>query len=211
MMRRVCTSWIVLLLGVAAPWSLYAQDAPSLGDAARQARAQKQQKEAQAEKDSTTVPKDSTPKDQGAVPGKDASGQPAKPAKRVITNDEIPEHIGPTSTYPTSFRPQNPNYPQPSYPNYPQPSGAADQWKASILSVKSYMANLQTQIASLEQSIHYSSTSCASGCVQWNEHQRQKQEQVEMLKQQMEQQQKNLENMQEQARKQGFGSSVYDP
>jgi predicted ribosome quality control (RQC) complex YloA/Tae2 family protein len=47
--------------------------------------------------------------------------------------------------------------------------------------------------------------------VQWNERQKEKQQQVERLKSQLEDQQKRLEDMQEQARKQGYGTSVYDP
>jgi len=218
-MRRIIISLVVLLMSGSAALSVRAQEAPSLGDVARQARAQKQKKEAQADKDGATPAKDSA--DTGAKPdaAKDAPTAAAKdvtpkPAKRVITNDEIPEHIGPTSTNPPTYRPQYPNYPRPNYPNYPNypnhATGAADQWKASILAMKDYIANMQAQIANLEQSVHYDSA-CVSRCVQWNEHQRQKQEQAEALKQQLDQQQKNLENMQEQARRQGFGSSVYDP
>jgi hypothetical protein len=47
--------------------------------------------------------------------------------------------------------------------------------------------------------------------VQWNERQQQKQQQVEVMKSQLEDQQKKLEDMQDSARQQGYGSSVYDP
>ena len=47
--------------------------------------------------------------------------------------------------------------------------------------------------------------------IQWNEQQLRKQEQLESMKAQLEQQQKSLEEFQDAARKQGFGSSVYDP
>ena len=188
-------------------------DAPSLGDAARQARLQKQQKEAQAEKDAQSADAQS----QG-VQGKDAQGkdiqskaaaknaESPKPAKKVITNDEIPEHIGPTSTLKQVSQPQV-TYPQPASNN----QAAAEQWKAQILQMKSYIASMETQISNLEQSVHYAGGNCISGCVQWNERQQQKQEQAEVMKQQLEQQKKQLEHMQEMARRQGFGSSVYDP
>jgi hypothetical protein len=67
------------------------QDAQSLGDAARQARQQKLQKDTQS-RDSAA--KDGQAKD---ASGKDAPSDtpPAKPTK-VITNDEIPSHAGPT-------------------------------------------------------------------------------------------------------------------
>ena len=41
--------------------------------------------------------------------------------------------------------------------------------------------------------------------------QQQKQQEVDTMKAQCEEQQKALEEMQEAARKEGFGSSVYDP
>jgi hypothetical protein len=205
--------------------AVYAQDQSSspqsLGDLARQARQQKQQKDAPPDKDVQTQPKDpvaqgaqsKTPdtqsKDGQQKDGQDqsANAQASKPGKRVITNDEIPEHIGPTSTTPNGYRQQPVNYPQPAYPN----SQVADQIKNQVLSMKSYIANTQAQIANLEQSIRYTGGGCVTGCVQWNERQRQKQDQIEAMKQQLEQQQKQLEHMQEMARRQGFGSSVYDP
>src|SRR5258708_4263959 len=72
----------------------YAQDSQSLADAARQARLQKQQKDAQAKESSASTPPDA---------------QPAK-TPRVITNDEIPEHVG--QTWPPAHSPQgqNPTY-----------------------------------------------------------------------------------------------------
>jgi hypothetical protein len=47
--------------------------------------------------------------------------------------------------------------------------------------------------------------------VQRNERQTAKETQIEVLKSQLAQLQKNLEEMQEACRKQGFGNSVYDP
>jgi len=188
------------------------QDEPSLGDVARQARQQKQ-KDAPPAKGSSAPAKDAATKAPvvaQAAPDapKDAASQP-KPQKRVITNDEIPEHIGPTSTLQNPSR-SNSNYSEPTYPANNNP-GVAEQWKSSILAMKSNIASMQSQIKSLEDSVHYASGNCVQGCVQWNEQQQQKQQEVENMKQQLEQQQKQLETAQEQARRQGFGSSVYDP
>ncbi len=73
------------------------------------------------------------------------------------------------------------------------------------------MATLQGQIAELANSIQYAGSNCVSNCAEWNQHQQAKQQQLELMKSQLEQQQKNLEDMQDGARKQGFGSAVYDP
>jgi len=70
---------------------------------------------------------------------------------------------------------------------------------------------LQSQIDSLSDSIKFAPANCVSGCVQWNERQRQKQDQVDSMKLQLADMQKHLEDMQEACRQQGFGSSVYDP
>jgi hypothetical protein len=47
--------------------------------------------------------------------------------------------------------------------------------------------------------------------VGWNERQREKQERVERMRLQFEDQKRRLDDTQESARKQGYGSSVYDP
>lgn len=192
--------------------SLHAQDEPSLGDAARQSRRQKQKKDADAGKDPAANP-----------PTKDVSGTAAAlkaaaakdpllksadtpKAKKIITNDEIPEHVGPTRTQPA--KPTQVGYtPPPEYNGNPP----ADYWKSQIQAMKNNLASLESQIGELENSIQYASANCVSNCVQWNEQQLQKQGQLESMKQQLEQQQKSLEEFQDTARKQGFGSSVYDP
>jgi hypothetical protein len=199
-----------------------AQDSPSLGDVARQARLQKQQKDtsiAQPAKDgqssggATPVPANAAPgaTTQGAdaannSPAKDAPS--AKPVKRVITNDEIPEHIGPTSTNPGRVDPVGVSSPQ---PNHSEEKLPAEQWKSQIVALKNNMAALQQSIGSLSASIQYAGANCVANCEQWNERQKQKQDQVETMKGQLEQQQKMLEDLQDRARKQGYGSSVYDP
>ena len=210
----------VMILGGAMGCALAVcgQDAPSLGDIARQARQQKQQKEVQGKdsqsKDVQPQTKDAAQTKTPANPdpqAKDTTSSPqtAKGAKHVFTNDEIPEHVGPTSTRPPGDN--NPN-PVAYYPQQPTPAqGAAEQWKAQIQAMKGYIANMQAQIAQTEESIHYAGGNCISNCVQWNERQKQKQDQAEMMKQQIVELQKRLEDMQEMARRQGFGSSVYDP
>jgi hypothetical protein len=182
----------------------YCQDSQSLGDAARQARLQKHQKDAQAK---NTAAKDTHGKDPqgGDTISKDA---PAAKPTHVITNDEIPSHVGSTVTSaPGSQMPNTRDY-QPSYGAQNTP---AEQWKAMIQGQKSAIASMQREIASLSESIHYAGGNCVANCVQWNERQQQKQQQLESMQAQLEQQQKRLEDLQEVARKQGFGSSVYDP
>jgi hypothetical protein len=50
-----------------------------------------------------------------------------------------------------------------------------------------------------------------SNCVQWNEQQRQKQQEVDTMKAQLEEAQRRLDRMPEAARQEGFGASASDP
>lgn len=163
----------------------YGQDSQSLGDAARQARQQKQKQ-----------------------PSKDAAGKDAKSkTTKVITNDEIPEHSEAVSRPDTA--------PALAEKDSPSTSGAAkipaEQWKSQIQAQKSAINSLQHEIDKLNDSIRFTRSNCSTGCEQWNERQREKQQEVEQMRAQLEDQKKHLEDMQETARRQGYGSSVYDP
>ncbi len=175
---------VVVLLAAAALMSVaYAQDSPSLGDAARQARLQKQ--------------KDPKP-DSTAASG----AEQAKSPKKVVTNDDIPESVGsiPTST-PTSR-------------NAPPSSGtrklSAEQWKALIQVQQKILASMQRAIDNLKNSIRYPEA-CVVDCAQRMERQREKEQQLESMQARLAEQQKRLEDLQDASRKQGFGSSVYEP
>jgi hypothetical protein len=208
-MMRTRRAFFLLAAGIfVCAFLTYGQDSPSLGDVARQARLQKQQKDAPA-KDAA---KDSQGKDAQTkeAPGTEATVKNAQPAKapQVITNDEMPAHVGSTLT---SGRGSQTPYTTPEQPNDGAQKAPAEQWKSQIQAQKNAIASLQSQLNVLNESIHYAGGNCVSGCVQWNERQKQKQEQAESMKAQLEEQQKHLEEMQDAARKQGFGSSVYDP
>jgi hypothetical protein len=167
----------------------FGQDEPSLGDAARQARQQKQVKGGQA---------------------KDGQNKDARPAKgqKVVTNDEIPEH--PQSTASSTSGDQLGGV---RYPSSSSSGGkvSPEQWKAQILAQKNAISSMQIEVDKLNDSIHFAPANCVANCVQWNQRQREKQQQVERLQAQLEDQKKRLEDMQESARQQGYGSSVYDP
>ncbi len=198
----------------AAAHLVHAQDdAPSLGDVARQTRQQKLQKDAQPKpadsKDATITP--SQTRDVATAPTGGQTAQPPK-VKRVITNDEIPSRYAPAGYRPGNQPPQNwgqnPTYNQPAYTAGKFP---AETWTAQIQAQKSMIANLQSEIERVNSSIQYAGGNCVTNCVQWNEQQKRKQDQVESMKAQLEGQQKRLEELQEAARQQGYGSSVYDP
>lgn len=162
---------------------VYGQDSPSLGDLARQQRQQKEKSK--------------------AAPGKDAK------AAKVITNEEIhtqavaapaaavEEHPTPTSTSAAS--------------SSQEAKQTAEAWTSQIQEQKIQIVSLQRQIDEINESIHFAPGNCVENCAQWNERQQGKQRQVEGMQAQLEEQKKRLEAMQDSARKQGYGSAVYDP
>jgi len=127
----------------------------------------------------------------------------AKPAK-VITNEEIPEH-------PEESEASSNGQQQGSAPPAESSKLSGEQWKSQIQAQKSAVNSLQNQVDKLNASIQFAPGNCVSGCVQWNELQVRKQEEVDRMRSQLAQQKKRLEEMQESARRQGYGSTVYDP
>jgi predicted RNase H-like nuclease (RuvC/YqgF family) len=136
-----------------------------------------------------------------AANSSDASDAAHAAPHHVITNDEIPEHEEEVGTAPRTSH-------ETAGPNPHDKLAQADRWKVKIREQKSKVASLQQRLASLTNS---ASGNCLRNCVAWNARNQQRQRQIDSLKAQLEQQQHQLEDMQESARKQGFGNSVYDP
>lgn len=208
--------------------ALQAQDEPSLGDAARQARQQKQQRDASAKDapsgdtpgQNTPSPgsqnkdaqnkdganKDTQSKDAQAKDGQSKNAQLHK-ASHVITNDELPSHAVAgvkTTTTPSSHGEHTPD---PAFGG----KMSADEVKQGIQDQKDGIAALESQIKEVNDSIHFTGSGCVENCAQWNEEQKQKQRQVEDMRSVLENAKQGLEQMQDYARKMGYGSSVYDP
>jgi predicted RNase H-like nuclease (RuvC/YqgF family) len=158
-----------------------AQDSQSLGEVARQQRLHKGQPT--------------------SAPVKDAA------ESKVITNEEIPEHTE-----------DKPGPPLMNSKNLglgsPAPKGSkqtAENWKSRIQEQKGQIVSLQRRMDEINSSIRFSSFDCGANCERRNQRQRSKQQQVEQMQGQLQEQKRTLETMQNTARKQGYGSSVYDP
>jgi len=179
-MRKITKAliFVVACYGLLA----YGQDAPSLGEVARQTRQQKQDGEA---------------KSTGAG---DAS------AHRVITNEEIPEH--------PELAPGPGHHGGAEIAGHADSKGmkmSAGQWKSVIREQENRIRSQQATMEKMNDSVRFAPSYCVYHCVEWNERQRQKLEQVERMRAQLEEEQKRLEEMQETAREQGYGNSVYEP
>jgi hypothetical protein len=175
-----------LVLGLAAAASVFvgtacAQDSPSLGDLARQQRQQKAQSKPAPTKDART--------------------------SKVITNEEIPEHAGSPPAATSRGEGSRSPMPVPSK----EAKQPAEHWRSQILAQKNQIASLQRQVDEINESIRFAPANCAENCVGWNKRQRQKQQRVERMQAQLQEEKRRLEDLQDAARKQGYGSSVYDP
>jgi hypothetical protein len=126
-------------------------------------------------------------------------------APKVITNEDLPER--PDSNDSAASSPASSDI----APSRPLGSKSAEQWKAAIAAQRRSVDDLQGQIDRLNSSIHFARGNCVRDCVQWNEHQIQKQDEVQQMRSQLEQQKQKLDDMQEAARKEGYGNSVYEP
>jgi hypothetical protein len=205
-MRRF---FVLLAAGVFLCAMSYAQDQPSaaqdppppvptlsLGEIARQVKLKKQQKEAQLKA-----------KEAATHDAQASEATPAPPAKtaHLVTNDDASERatVTPVSAHPAA--------PVDSQTDTGDHQAKAENWKSQIVAQKNAVAQLQQEMKSLSDSIHFAGGNCIANCAQWNERQQQKQQEVDSMKAQLEEQQKALEEMQEAARKEAFGSSVYDP
>ena len=128
-------------------------------------------------------------------------------AHKVVTNEEIPENPDAVASGTTSVD----DHSSSSAPAASNDTHSGEQWKAKIEAQKSTIASMQSEIDRLNSSIHFVEANRYSNGVQYNQRQIQKQEEVQRVQKQLDEQKKKLEEMQEGARKAGLGSSVYDP
>ena len=173
---------LLVLATLLLPALAFGQE-PSLGDVARQQRRKQLSKTANA-------------------------------SAKVVTNEDIParpdagEDSSKTSDAAKSEAAKDEHFSGASEPGKTQ---TAEQWKAKILAQKTLVMTQQQQVERLRDSIHFVEANRYVNGVQYNEQQRRKQIQLGQMESQLEQQKKKLTDMQEAARRAGFGNSVYDP
>ena len=127
--------------------------------------------------------------------------------RKVVTNEDIPEHTEEPSSTSVSTDDHDPSFSNPPTND----SQAAEHWKAKIQAQKNSITSLQSQIDKLNSSIHFVEANRYSNGVQYNQRQVQKQDEAQRMQKQLEERKKQLEEMQESARKAGLGNAVYDP
>ena len=187
----------VLAAGICAyALTASAQDAPPLGDVARQTRVDKQQPAP-----STSAPASATDTASDATTSR-AGTQPK--TSHVITNEDLPERNA--APAPASAPPNRSNL-RPAATEIKRP---AAYWKAQAQQLKNSIAQVQRHIDTLTASLHAVLTNSTDEPV-WNYREKERQRQITDLQAQLNDLRRRLEDTQEAARRQGYGSSVYDP
>ncbi len=136
--------------------------------------------------------------------GKDS----ATKAKKVVTDEDMPARPAAEEDVPPGDAPHGEVSVQRSATDVLQ---TGDQWKTAISRQKATIADLKERIDKLNESIHYVTANAYRNGVAYNKHQAQKQQEVDRLQGQLSELTRDLEQMQESARKAGYGSAVWDP
>jgi predicted RNase H-like nuclease (RuvC/YqgF family) len=132
---------------------------------------------------------------------------PAK-AKKVVTEEDIPSH--PEGSASEEEVPA-PHSEKPATQSANDVLKTGDQWKASIAQQKAAVADLKSRIDKLNASILFVSANAYTNGVEYNKMQARRQQEAQRLQGELDEQKKNLEQMQETARRAGYGSAVWDP
>ena len=131
-----------------------------------------------------------------------------KAAAKVVTNDEIPESTDASASSSDDTDAAS----ESSAPAAPSTGKkTAEQWKAEIEARKAKIAALQSQVDKLNDSVHFVEANRYYNGVQYNQYQLKKQQEAQHLQKQLDTEKKTLVDAQESARKDGFGTAVYDP
>jgi hypothetical protein len=128
--------------------------------------------------------------------------------RKVVTNEEIPEASDASAI-------SSSDNDSPRQSSSPEASTAgkktAEQWKSEIQAQKASIAAAQIQVDKLNESVHFVEANRYYNGVEYNQYQLKKQQEAQRMQKQLDGEKKALQNMQESARKAGFGSAVYEP
>jgi small-conductance mechanosensitive channel len=133
---------------------------------------------------------------------KEQKAQEVIKPKKVYTNDNVAAASSSSESRATT---------QPTDTNGKGSGGrTADQWKRLIVQQKAVVDSQQKQVDQLQASVHYVDANEYSNGPAYNAAQKKKQDRFEGMKSRLAEEQQKLDALKEQARKAGFGSSVYD-
>lgn len=137
-----------------------------------------------------------------------------QPAATVITNDDLPA----TGLADEDAQPRHRNYRDDSekearaeLQRAAKNDSNAQGWRTRILNQKSSIASLQAQIQNVKASIRVPLDSSGYYAAQANQRTQAKVQEIDDLQQKLQIENQKLQDLQEAARKAGFGSAIYEP
>jgi hypothetical protein len=156
----------------------------SVADAAREARAKKEQ----------------AAKSDSASSAEKPTSAPSKP--KVITNEDLGSggHSDPAAKADSQSAPDK----------AAQKKKSAEEWKQNISQQKSVVASMQKDCDELEKSVRFVTANGYSNGPQHNAAQQKKLDRLEVMKVRLQQEKDKLAALRDGARKDGYGSVVYD-
>jgi len=133
--------------------------------------------------------------------------KPTVTPHKVITDDDIPAHTEAskgTKDATTKTSPDNSDTPINTESN-------GDELKAKCLAIKQEIKDYQAQLDKLRASSKFVEANRYVNGAQYNQHQLAKRQEADRMEERLEQTKQKFADLQERARKAGFGSAVYDP
>ena len=133
--------------------------------------------------------------------------KPTVTPHKVITDDDIPAHTeGSKETKDATAKTSPDDSDAPI-----NTEGNGDQLKAKCLAIKQEIKDYQAQLDKLRASSKFVEANRYVNGAQYNQHQLAKQQEADRMEKRLEQMKQKFADLQERARKAGFGSAVYDP
>jgi predicted RNase H-like nuclease (RuvC/YqgF family) len=134
-----------------------------------------------------------------------------RPAENVITNDDMPTEGLADEDAVAQRHSASKHKPDPDSAKVLAMDKEARNFRAKILAQKSAISALQARIDHETSAVHFARASVYYNSAQTNTRAQAKLDEIQALNQQMDSEKKKLEDLQEAARKAGFGNGVYEP
>ena len=141
--------------------------------------------------------------------------QQATTTDKVLTNDDVSasDHsadtaLGDSQKKKTAKQKSSATAEQPDKDGHP----SAEELKASIQDKKHAIAEIQDEIAKLQSTVNYvqNNRNIYTNAPEYNDAQKRKEQEVNRLKGVLQEQQDEVKDLQDTARKAGYGSAIYD-
>lgn len=149
----------------------------------------------------------------GDVARQNQQNKQDQPAATVITNDDLPsDGLADEGAQPRRhYRDDSERDARAELQKAAKNDSNAQGWRTRILNQKSQIASLQAQIQNVKASLRVPLDSSGYYAAQANQRTQAKVQEIDDLQQKLQIENQKLQDLQESARKAGFGSAIYEP